>query len=396
MKGNIMRLFFVFRVAAVCFLLFVSSAATDAGVAAHNPKYQFDLVKENDPLNEQYVSFRAGVSINDNGTAAVGAAITGGYLSIFTYGQPTAQTFEGRCTTDCFMTSINDAGTVAFAGSQTIVSNDIIQYIEPIIFTVDARTITRVAQGRDLDNGVSINDEGSVAFSRLSGANGGVYVSQGGREIRISHQGAPFAQPVINNHGTVAFFAYSKQGTSIVTGNGGPLTTIVRDRTDAFPAFLAEQPGTLAFNDKGTVAFISHLGNGQTGVIKAQDGTFSTIAETNGPYVRFSKVALNNKGEVAFQADIPGPTPDNALTGIFTGPDPVANKVLAVGDPLFSSTVTQLSLWRDGLNDAGRIAFLATLADGRQVIGRTTLTCPAAVKSQGKQPSDSSYLKLPF
>jgi hypothetical protein len=294
------------------------------------------------------------------------------------------------------MTSINDAGTVAFAGSQTIVSNGIIQYIEPIIFTVDARTITRVAQGRDLDNSVSINDYGHVAFSRLSGANGGVYVSQGGREIRISKQAAPFAQPVINNHGTVAFFAYSKQGTAIVTGNGGPLTTIARDRTDAFPAFLVEQTGTLAFNDQGTVAFITHLGNGNTGVVKARDGAFSTIAETNGAYVRLSKVALNNKGEVAFQADIPGPTPNRALTGIFTGPDPIADKVLAVGDLLFSSTVTELSLWRDGLNDAGQIAFLATLADGRQVIGRTSPICPAADKSQQVQPKDGSYLKLPF
>jgi hypothetical protein len=396
MKGSIVKLFFVFRIAAICILLSVSSAATANAGAGQDSRYQFVLVKENPPSNEQYVSFRAGVSINNQGTAAIGAAITGGYLSVFTYGQPTAQTFEGRCTTGCFMTSINDAGTVAFAGAQTITSNGIILYDEPIIFTVDARTVTRVAQGRDLDNSVSINDYGNVAFSRSSGANGGIYATQGGSVTRISDHTAPFAYPVINNHGTVAFFAYSKEGTSIVTGNGGPLTPIARDKSDAFPAFVLEPTGTLAFNDKGTVAFITYLKGGKIGIVKADGGTFSTIVENTGAFDRFSTVALNNKGQVAFQAYLREPSPDSPVTGIFTGPDPVADKVLAVGDPLFNSTVTQLALWRDGLNDAGQIAFLATLADGRQVIGRTTLTRPAASAVKEEQAQEGAYLRMPF
>jgi hypothetical protein len=396
MKGSIVKLFFVFRVAAICTLLFVSSAATTNAAAGQNSRYQFVLVKENPRWNEQYVSFRAGVSINNQGTAAVGAAITGGFLSVFTYGQPTAQTFEGRCTTGCFMTSINDAGTVAFAGAQTVTSNGIRLYDEPIIFTVDASTVTRVAQGRDLDNSVSINDYGNVAFSRMSGANGGIYAAQGSSLTRISNHSAPFAYPVINNHGTVAFFAYSNEGTSIVTGNGGPLTPIVRDKTDAFPAFVLEPTGTLAFNDNGTVAFISYLKGGKIGIVKADGGTFSTLAENTGAFDRFSTVALNNKGQVAFQAHMRGPNPDRPVTGIFAGPDPVADKVLAVGDPLFNSTVTQLALWRDGLNDLGQIAFLATLADGRQVIGRTTLADPPATAAEEEQGKEGAYLRMPF
>jgi hypothetical protein len=396
MKGSIVKLFFVFRVAAICTLLFVSSAATTNAAAGQNSRYQFVLVKENPQWNEQYVSFRAGVSLNNQGTAAVGAAITGGFLSVFTYVQPTAQTFEGRCTTGCFMTSINDAGTVAFAGAQTVTSNGIRLYDEPIIFTVDASTVTRVAQGRDLDNSVSINDYGNVAFSRMSGANGGIYAAQGSSLTRISNHSAPFAYPVINNHGTVAFFAYSNEGTSIVTGNGGPLTSIVRDKTDAFPAFVLEPTGTLAFNDNGTVAFISYLKGGKIGIVKADGGTFSTLAENTGAFDRFSTVALNNKGQVAFQAHMRGPNPDRPVTGIFAGPDPVADKVLAVGDPLFNSTVTQLALWRDGLNDLGQIAFLATLADGRQVIGRTTLADPPATAAEEEQGKEGAYLRMPF
>jgi hypothetical protein len=201
---------------------------------------------------------------------------------------------------------------------------------------------------------------------------------------------------VINNHGTVAFFAYSKEGTSIVTGNGGPLTTIARDKTDDFPAFVLEPTGTLAFNDKGAVAFITYLRGGKMGIVKTDCGTFNTIAENTGAFDRFSTVALNNKGQVAFQAYLRGPNPDRPVTGIFTGPDPIADKVLAVGDPLFNSTVTQLALWRDGLNDVGQIALLATLADGRQVIARTALTDPESTTAKEEQCREGGYLSLPF
>jgi hypothetical protein len=386
------KLFFVFRAAAVL-LLSVSFTATASSAASQGSKYQFILVKENPQWNVQYVSFRAGVSINNKGTAAVGAAITGGFLSVFTYDQPIAQTFEGRCTSGCFMTSINDAGTVAFVGSRTVTSNGIALYDEPIVFTVDANDVTPLAQGLDLENSVSINNEGNVAFSRQSGPYGGVYVAQGKSVNRISNHTGPFAYPVINNNGTVAFFAYSTEGTSIVTGSGGALTTNARDKTDAFPAFVLDSTGTLAFNDKGTVAFISHLKGGKTGIVKADGGRFSTIADNTGAYERFSTVALNNTGKVVFQAYLRGATPDRPETGIYTGADPVANKVIAVGDPLFDSTVAQLALWRDGLNDAGQIAFLATLADGREVIGRTEPVCDA---EQEKPPQEGSYLRMPF
>jgi hypothetical protein len=72
---------------------------------------------------------------------------------------------------------------------------------------------------------------------------------------------------------------------------------------------------------------------------------------------------------VAFLANLRG-----GGSGIFLGPE--AEEVIATGDPLLGSTVTGLSFFRDGLNDAGQVAFLATLADGRRVIVRAD---PAAV-----------------
>lgn len=58
--------------------------------------------------------------------------------------------------------------------------------------------------------------------------------------------------------------------------------------------------------------------------------------------------------------------PGDAETfGIYTGPDRVADKVIATGDSLFGSTVTDLAFDRDGMNNKGQIAFTAHLADGR-------------------------------
>ena len=56
--------------------------------------------------------------------------------------------------------------------------------------------------------------------------------------------------------------------------------------------------------------------------------------------------------------------------GIFTGPDLLADKVIATGDPLAGSTVTDVFSFRNGLNDSGQVAFYAQLDDGRSGIFR--------------------------
>src|SRR5262249_6376099 len=55
--------------------------------------------------------------------------------------------------------------------------------------------------------------------------------------------------------------------------------------------------------------------------------------------------------------------------GIFTGPDPLADKVIATGDLLFGSALVEI-VGLYGLNNNGQIAFYGTLADGRQVVVR--------------------------
>lgn len=112
-------------------------------------------------------------------------------------------------------------------------------------------------------------------------------------------------------------------------------------------------------NDAGVIAYTE--GGGLVRIWSA--GTTTTIADTSGPFSSIGSPALNNLGEVAFLADL-----DLGGKGIFTVSSPAA-KVIQTGGPLFGSTVTQLFFFR-GLDDAGQVAFKATLADGRQAIVR--------------------------
>lgn len=59
---------------------------------------------------------------------------------------------------------------------------------------------------------------------------------------------------------------------------------------------------------------------------------------------------------------------DGASAGIFTGPNPVADRVIRGGDPLFGSTVDAVSFFGKGSNDAGDVAFSYRLANARDGI----------------------------
>jgi len=58
-----------------------------------------------------------------------------------------------------------------------------------------------------------------------------------------------------------------------------------------------------------------------------------------------------------------------AGAGIFTGPDPLLDAAIRSGDPLFGSTVIDVS-FSQGMNDSGQIAFFYGLEDRRTGIAR--------------------------
>lgn len=173
---------------------------------------------------------------------------------------------------------------------------------------------------------------------------------------------ASFTLPSINDEGTVAFNAgLDTGGTGIFTGSGGELTPIVDTTNGIFNSLSSP-----TLNDSGTVAFNAGLAGGQSAIFTSSGGNLTTIADTSGSFSAFSSdVALNDPGNVAFLANL-----DDGTTGIFTGSDSGFNEIVAVGDTLGGSTVTQLFISHDGLNDAGQVAFGVYLADGTQRVFR--------------------------
>src|ERR687898_1422601 len=90
------------------------------------------------------------------------------------------------------------------------------------------------------------------------------------------------------------------------------------------------------------------------------DGTPTVVADTTGAFAFFGfrPPSINNDGEVAFHATL-----DDGTSGIFVGPDPVADRVISTGDTLDGSTVQNLTFCEEGLSDSGELAFVATLED---------------------------------
>jgi hypothetical protein len=156
----------------------------------------------------------------------------------------------------------------------------------------------------------------------------------------------------------------------VFTGDGGPLTTIV---TSLSPAFFTSP----SINDAGTVAFEVVDFPGFSGIFTGSGWPLTPIVDSTGPFFSFSSlgVAINDAGTVAFSALLWGGT-----FGIFTGPDPVADKVIQEGDPLFGSTVVSPpSFFREGLNNGGQIVFGAELANGTRGIFLATPVTLVAV-----------------
>ncbi|MEQ9481163.1 DUF7453 family protein [Coleofasciculus sp. F4-SAH-05] len=257
---------------------------------------------------------------------------------------------------------INDSNTVAFVEQVSSPRAPVW-----VLSTSNGSTSTHIATDPtsyglfdDLFGGVAINNDGRVAFKELTFSHGGNFslvTSDGGNRTTIADENVYFKFLFdtfdLNNQGTVAF------GASLLDGGGSGIFTSnsitpIADTNGSFKSF-----GALSLNDADTLAFSAFLDDESSGIFTSSNGSFTTIADTSGAFSSFSSPAINNNGAVAFRSRL-----DTGEDGIFTGSDPIADKVIAIGDPLFGSTITSLGFSNKGFNDAGQIAFSAQLADG--------------------------------
>jgi hypothetical protein len=238
----------------------------------------------------------------------------------------------------------------------------------------------------------SIDAGGTVAFLATFAGGSGVVTGTGAVPNvtnTIADSSGPFSafgtSTSINAGGTVAFQALLDAGErGVFTGTGAVpnVTTTIADSSGPLNTF-GPSP---SINAGGTVLFDAVLdGGGVQGLFTgtgAVPNVITPIADTSGPFLNFgSTYAINAGGTVAFFA-----TTDTGNDGIFTGPDPVAHKVLETGDPLFGDTVAFVDIYSEGLNDAGQIAFFFELANGTRGMARADPVPQQAVPEPSTLP----------
>jgi hypothetical protein len=208
-----------------------------------------------------------------------------------------------------------------------------------------------------------------------------------------------FALGAVNNSNLVAFAARLKDtagGTSddagLYLGTTNALYRVAREG-DLSP--LGRNWGTFrqpALNDRGEMAILV-TGNSAGIYVFTTNSVAARVPHGTPPpdgqggislsQGNFPNVAINNRGQVLFQAIISGGPSDQRMGVFLAEPDGTLHRVARRGQPLLGSTIFQVEMTSVGgvvdaggedlgsqraLNDAGQVAFWAELADGRDGI----------------------------
>jgi hypothetical protein len=329
-----------------------------------NEAFAFTFTKIAETNNDTFSSFGIWPAINNQGNVVFSAELSSRGSGIFVGNGGTTTTIadtSGILSLFSSRPGINNAGVVAFGANLKTIGSG--------IFTVDSKgTLTTIAestQPRGVFGDPVINNGGTVAFSSTINGDQAIFISSNGTLRTIAdttnNPYSFFDGYAINDGGSVAISARQVNGNGGILISDGQNTTTAVDTSDRF-SFLFPP----VINNSGIVAFkgvVKALAG--EGIFTVSDGKMTTIAENIGQFNFFENPAINNSGTVAFK----GVLKVGGL-GIFTGSNPLTDKVIAAGDPLFGSTVTDLFLSNQGLNDANQVAFYAKLADGTTGIFR--------------------------
>lgn len=191
-----------------------------------------------------------------------------------------------------------------------------------------------------------------------------------------------FSSPTINDAGVVAFKAQvpAPGFVRVYTGSGGPLT----DEGTADPCVSASSFAPV-INDDGFVLsdcgapplFTARGGIVNVLVTGTEDPIFAQLA---------SSYSVDNRGLPAF---VTGPGGSSKEVGLFTGNDPVGNKVVRTGDLVFGFPVEGIRMGYRSINDGGQIAFVLQVGDG------STVTSHIVRASLRRTPQTIAFAALP-
>jgi Ca2+-binding RTX toxin-like protein len=182
--------------------------------------------------------------------------------------------------------------------------------------------------------------------------------------------------PSINEDNQVAFNAgLDTGGQGVFVYDGVTINEIVNNDGEF------EQFSSPDINDEGAIAFLAQKDDGSRGIYTNTYGQLNVLVDDSSEFSLFnSQPAFNNNGEVAFYGEL-----DDGSAGIFVASETGYEQIVAVGDELAGSTVSELVIVQEGINDSGQVAFQARLADGNFAIFR------ADPISQPTQDNDRLY-----
>jgi uncharacterized protein (TIGR03437 family) len=280
--------------------------------------------------------------------------------------------------------SINSGGVAVFTGTNSDFSSAIYTGSGGPPFAVAPLPLADRSEVAD------INDAGTVAFTKLTDI-----VETSGSSLRIVDPNKIHSSPgmgQLNRQGTLVFYSEASD-MLLLTDNNGVLKTVASG-LDAV-GVTHTRP---AINDTGVVAVATLVPSGAAfkSVVSRIEGGQTTIVATSASS-NFGAVNVNNSGTVAFTQIQGG---GGTITGIYTGPDSVTDKVIAVGDSLFGGKLAALQGTgaQPGrfLNDAGQICFSYVLDNGSKGVAVATPVTDAvpAIKTGGVVPVYSSSTSI--
>jgi hypothetical protein len=314
---------------------------------------QYNFVRISGPPGEQFYS---PPSLNNSGRLAFGndsgvySADESGFITIGQPGVGGLSTIRGD-------PHISDNGTVCFAATLPPPA-----YYATVAGSGGALTTIADSTGPLYTTWAddSINAAGVVAFSAdVRGGVRSIFAGSGGplTPVFIPDSASSAVFPSINDAGSIAFVNRTPSQQILYRSDNGVLTTIYSHSAGGIYSITPP-----SMNNQGQVAFSEVLSvSGTTAIYLGAGGPVSTVVDGSGPYSTFGIFKLNDLGQIAFVAAL-----DSGIVGIFTGSDPVRDKVIAIGDPLDGTTVIAL-MFGDGFNNRGQVAFQAWLADGRGI-----------------------------
>jgi len=307
---------------------------------------------------------RSAPAINNNGVVAFIEGTNSSTSAIVETGSGGTPTIIGDGTAAAQGVWINDSGQVAFSNNPSPgVTNAVRGSGGPLTVI-----------GADILGLPAIDDSGNVTFSNGTfGIVGGlttfgIFSGNGGAlttvlptaNSNVAQYPNKFANFAVSHNGIIAYQQYpsssASSGQQVITTQSGVHKVIATVATNPEAGI-----SSLAVNNAGVVAIAGNLDFDDSGIFLGDGKTLTKAITSTTSFSVMGPASINDLDQLAFQANF---TNGAAFDGIYTGQDPVHDKVIQTGDALGGSIVTALAFGNDALNNSGQVVFWAQLANG--------------------------------